>query len=48
MIRTELENPLHHPKLVASLVALTAALTIGYLIVWSAAGVRLELEHEEA
>ena len=46
VIRTELENPFQNPRLVASLVALTAALTIGYVIVYSAAGLRLELERD--
>jgi uncharacterized membrane protein len=46
VIRTELENPFRHPRLVASLVVLTAALTIGYVIVFSATGIRLELERE--
>jgi uncharacterized membrane protein len=46
VIRTELENPLRHPRLVASLAVLTAALTIGYLIVYSVAGTDLELESE--
>jgi hypothetical protein len=31
VIRTEIENPLQHPRLVVSLLALTTALTIGYL-----------------
>jgi uncharacterized membrane protein len=42
----DLENPFSHPRLVAALFALTAALTIGYLIVYSAVGTRLELERE--
>ena len=46
VIATELENPFSHPRLVAALVVLTAALTIGYLVVYSAAGTRLELERE--
>ena len=46
VIVTELENPFRHPRLVAALVGLTAALTIGYLIVYSAVGTRLELERE--
>jgi uncharacterized membrane protein len=46
VIGTELENPFQHPRLVASLVALTASLTIGYLIVYSAVGTNLELERE--
>jgi uncharacterized membrane protein len=44
VIRTELENPFRHPRLVASLAVLTAALTIGYLVVYSVAGTDLELE----
>ena len=44
--RTELENPFRHPRLFAALVGLTAALTIGYLIVYSAVGTRLELERD--
>jgi uncharacterized membrane protein len=46
VIGTELENPFQHPRLVASLVALTASLMIGYLIVYSAVGTNLELERE--
>jgi uncharacterized membrane protein len=46
VIRTELENPFRHPRLVAALVALTTALTIGYVIVYSAVGTHLELERE--
>jgi uncharacterized membrane protein len=46
VIRTELENPFRHPRLVAALLVLTAALTIGYLIVYSAVGTHLELERE--
>jgi uncharacterized membrane protein len=46
VIRTEVENPLQHPRLVVSLLALTAALTIGYLIVYGAVGTDLELERE--
>jgi uncharacterized membrane protein len=46
VIRAELENPLRHPVLVASLLALTASLTVGYLVVYSLAGIRLDLERE--
>jgi uncharacterized membrane protein len=46
VIANELENPFRHPVLAASLVALTASLTIGYLIVYSAVGTNLELERE--
>jgi len=44
VIHANLENPLQHPRLIASLVALTASLTIGYLIVYGAAGTQLELD----
>ena len=46
VIHAELENPLQHPRLIASLVVLTTSLTIGYLVVYSAAGSRLELERD--
>jgi uncharacterized membrane protein len=46
LIHAHLENPLQHPRLAASLVVLTASLTIGYLIVYSAVGSRLELDRE--
>ena len=44
VIATELENPFSHPRLVAALVVLTGAMTLGYLIVYSAVGAHLELE----
>jgi len=43
VIATELENPFSHPRLVGALIVLTAALTIGYAIVYSAVGSHLEL-----
>jgi uncharacterized membrane protein len=46
VIVNDLENPFSHPRLVAALLALTAALTVGYLIVYSAVGTRLELERD--
>jgi uncharacterized membrane protein len=46
VIAIELESPLTNSRLVAALLALTAALTIGYLIVYSAVGTQLELERE--
>jgi uncharacterized membrane protein len=46
VVRTELENPLQHPRLVAVLVALTAFLLVGYAVLYSFAGMRLELERE--
>jgi hypothetical protein len=41
-----LENPFQHPRLVAALVVLTGALSVAYLVVYSAVGTRLELERE--
>jgi uncharacterized membrane protein len=46
VIGTELENPFEHPRLVAALVVLTGALSVAYLVVYSAVGTRLELERE--
>jgi uncharacterized membrane protein len=46
VIHTNLENPLQHPRLIASLVVLTASLTIGYLVVYGAAGTQLELDRD--
>jgi uncharacterized membrane protein len=46
VVRTELENPLQHPRLVAVLGALTAFLLVGYAVVYAFAGMRLELEGE--
>jgi uncharacterized membrane protein len=46
VIATDLESPFSDPRLVAALVVLTAGLTIGYLIVYTAVGTHLELEPE--
>jgi uncharacterized membrane protein len=46
IVRTELENPLQHPRLLAVLAALTAFLLVGYAVVYAFAGMRLELERE--
>jgi uncharacterized membrane protein len=46
VIHANLDNPLQHPRLIASLIVLTASLTIGYLIVYSAAGAHLELDRD--
>jgi uncharacterized membrane protein len=43
VVRTQLDNPFQHPRLVAALVVLTGALTLAYVVVWSAVGTRLEL-----
>jgi len=46
VINANLEDPLQHPRLIASLLVLTTSLTIGYLVVYSFAGARLELERD--
>jgi uncharacterized membrane protein len=46
VINANLENPLQHPRLIESLVVLTASLTIGYLVVYSGAGAHLELDRD--
>jgi uncharacterized membrane protein len=44
VLRDDLENPLEHPRLLASLLVLTASLTVAYAVLYSFAGVRMELE----
>ena len=44
VIRDDVENPLQHPRLIASLLVLTASLTVAYTILYSLTGARLELE----
>jgi uncharacterized membrane protein len=44
VIRDDVENPLEHPRLVASLLVLTASLTVAYAVLYSFAGARMELE----
>jgi uncharacterized membrane protein len=46
VIRTQLENPFQHPRLVAALIVLTGFLTVAYVVLYSFAGLRLELEHD--
>jgi hypothetical protein len=46
VIATEIDNPFGNPRLVGAMFALTATLTIGYLIVYRAVGTHLELERE--
>jgi uncharacterized membrane protein len=46
VVRNELDNPFSHPRLVAALLVLTGALTIAYLVVYSAIGIRLELKRD--
>ena len=42
VIRQELHSPLHDPKMVAALLALTAFLLVGYLVVYAFAALGLE------
>ena len=44
IVRTQVESPLSQPRMVAALVVLTGFMTVGYLVVYSFAGLRLELE----
>jgi uncharacterized membrane protein len=46
VVRNDLENPFQHPRLFAALVVLTGALTVAYLVVYSAVGAQLELERD--
>ncbi len=46
VIDTRLENPLHHPRLFASLVVLTSFLTVAYAVFYCLAGLRLETNRE--
>jgi uncharacterized membrane protein len=48
VIANQLENPFDHPRLVATLVVLTGFLLVGYAVLYSFAGMRLELEREES
>jgi uncharacterized membrane protein len=42
VIGKEIDSPLHDPKMVAALLALTASLLVGYLVVYAFAALRLE------
>lgn len=44
VIRQELHSPLHDPKMGAALLALTAFLLVGYVVVYAFAALRLEFE----
>jgi uncharacterized membrane protein len=41
VIATQLENPIHHPRLIAALLVLTAFLTVAYAILYAIAGLEL-------
>jgi uncharacterized membrane protein len=46
VISTQVENPFQHPRMIAVLLALTAFLLVGYAVLYTFAGMRLELERE--
>jgi uncharacterized membrane protein len=47
VIRYQLDNPFRQPRMVAALAALTAFLFVGYVVIYTFAGVRLQLERED-
>ena len=46
VITNQLDNPFEHPRLVATLIVLTGFLTVAYAVLYSFAGLRLELERD--
>jgi uncharacterized membrane protein len=44
VITHQVENPLHHPRLIATLAVLTAFLLVGYAVLYAFAQLHLELE----
>ena len=46
VIRDQLENPFAHPRLAATLIVLTGFLTVAYAVLYSFAGLRLDLERD--
>jgi uncharacterized membrane protein len=45
VISNQLENPLHHPRMVAVLVVLTAFLLVGYVVLYAFVELGIELRH---
>jgi uncharacterized membrane protein len=43
VIATQLENPIHHPRLIGALLVLTAFLAVAYAILYAIAGLELGL-----
>ena len=43
VIRQETDSPIHDPKMIAALLALTASLFVGYLVVYAFSALRVEL-----
>jgi uncharacterized membrane protein len=48
VIRDDLENPVEHPRLLASMFVLTASLTVAYILLYGLTGARLELDADDA
>jgi len=48
VVRQEINSPIHDPKMVAALLALTAFLLVGYLVVYAFAALRIELAEPAA
>ena len=46
VINTQLENPLHHPRLFASIAVLTSFLTVAYVVFYCLAGLQLQGNRE--
>jgi uncharacterized membrane protein len=46
VVRDQVENPFHHPRMVATLVVLTAFLLVGYGVLYAFAEMHLELHRE--
>jgi uncharacterized membrane protein len=47
VIREDLENPVQHPRLFASLFVLTASLAVAYTLLYGLTGARLELDADD-
>jgi uncharacterized membrane protein len=47
VIRQDVDSPLHDPKMVVALLALTAFLVVGYLVLYAFASLRIELAEPE-
>jgi hypothetical protein len=46
VIRSQVDNPFDHPRMLAALAVLTGFLLVAYLVLYSFAGLRLELERD--
>jgi uncharacterized membrane protein len=46
VIRKEIDSPVHDPKMVVALLALTASLLVGYLVMYAFAALRIELAEQ--